>query len=145
MSQQSFSEQVLNWRREEPIAVPSPDRERRMAIRYSDWKRLKRRLSRVADPVPRLSVVYSVLFGIATSSGLSIIPIATSYGLSWVTSLYICVCVFSLLCGCVFVWIDRKVRSGRESDLEDIEADMKEIESMFELQTMGSVKDEISK
>lgn len=133
MEQQASSKEVLNWRREEPIAVPGPDRERRMAIRYSDWKRLRRRLSRVADPIPRLSVAYSVLFGIAASSGLSIIPIAISYGLSWVTSLYICICGFSLLCGCVFVWIDRKVHLARCSDLEDIEADMEEIESMFEL------------
>ena len=146
MNQQSSSEQVLNWKREEPIAVPSSDRERRMAIRYSDWERLKRRLSRVVDPVPRLSVVYSILFGIAASSGLSIIPIAKSQGLpSWVTPLYACVCVFSLLCGFVFVWVDRKVRSGMESELQDIEADMNDIEDMFESQTAGSVKDEISK
>lgn len=144
MNQQSSPEQVLNWKREEFIAVPSLDREKRMAIRCSDWERLKRRLSRVADPVPRLSVVYSILFGIAATSGFSIIPIAASEDLpSWVTSLYICVCASSFLCGCVFVWIDRKVRSGKESELQDIKADMNDIEGMFESQTAGSVKDEI--
>ena len=146
MDQQPSSEEVLNWKREEHIAVPSPNREKRMAIRCSDWERLKRRLSRIVDPVPRPSIVYSILFGIAASSGLSIIPIAASQGLPpWVTPLYACVCAFSLLCGGVFVWVDRKVRSGRKSELRDIEADMNDIESMFSSPADGSIKDELSK
>ena len=132
MNEHPSSEQVLNWKREEAIAVPSPDRERRMAIRYSDWLRIKRRFS-VLGPVPNLSVVYSILFGVAASSGPSIIPIAASQGLpSWVTPLYISVFAFSLLCGCVFVWVHKKFRSIRKRELQDIEADMNDIESMFE-------------
>ena len=134
MNQQSPHEQALNWQREESIAVPSRDREKRMAVRYSDWGRLTRRLSRVlATPVLKLSVVYSIFFGISASSGLSIIPIATSQGLpSWVTPLYACVCIFSLVCGCIFVYVDRRVRSGMESDIQEIRTDMKDIEASFE-------------
>lgn len=140
MNQQSSPEQVLNWMREEAIAVPSPGRETRMAIRRSDWERLKRRLSRVVDSVPRMSVVYSILFGIAATSGFSIIPIAASTNLpSWVTPFYVCVCAFSLFCGIVFVCIDRKVRSGKKSELQDIGSDMNEIEGMFERQNISKV------
>jgi len=144
MNQEPSYDRVLNWKREEPIAVPSPDRERRMAIRYSDWKRLKRRLSQVVDQIPKLSVVYSILFGIAATAGLSIIPIAASQDLpSWVTPLYLCVFAFSLFCGLIFVLVDRKFRSRRKSDLRDIEADMKDIEAMFESPITGSLKEEI--
>ncbi|MFX0204101.1 MAG: hypothetical protein ACFFCW_49010 [Candidatus Hodarchaeota archaeon] len=133
MNQQTIPDKGLNWKREEPIAVPSPSREKRMAIRCSDWERIKRRISQIADPIPKLSVVYSILFGIAATSGLSILPIVVSQGLpSWVTPLYICIFLFSFLCGCVFVYVDRKFRSGRSSDIKDIKADMNDIEGMFE-------------
>lgn len=143
MNQQYSHDSVLNWQREEDIAVPSRDREKRMAIRHSDWERLTRRLSRVlATPVLKLSVAYSILFGISASSGLSIIPIATSQGLpSWVTPLYVCVCIFSFVCGCTFVYVDRRVRSGMESDIQEIRTDMKDIEALFEFQTTVPVKE----
>jgi len=133
MNQQPPSEQPLNWKREEPIAVPLPGSERRMAIRHSDWARIRRIVSRGADPVPRLSLAYSILFGVFATAGLSIIPLALSAGLPpWVIPLYVILSVFSLLCGGVFVWLDIHLRSGKKTALEDCVDDMDDIEKMFE-------------
>ena len=140
MNQRLASEQVLSWEREEQITVPSPARERRIAIRYRDWERLKRRLSQVTYPISKLSIVYSVLFGVAASSGLSIIPIMESWGLlSWMTSFYVCVFVSSLLNGCVLFWFDCGVRSQRRSELLEIKNEMKEIEDVFEMEKMEHI------
>ena len=143
MSRQPSSEQDLRWVRDETIAVPSRGRETRMAVRRKDWERIKRRISKAVEPAPGLSVVYSVLFGIAATSGYSTGPIAISKNLpSWVTPLYVCVSIFSFFCGCVFVFLDRKFRSERKSELEDIEADMDDVEAMFESQTAKASEEE---
>ena len=94
MNEQPSSEQVLNWKREEAIAVPSPDRERRMAIRYSDWLRIKRRFS-VLGPVPNLSVVYSILFGVCSIIRPFDYPDCRIKGAAILgnSTLHICICI----------------------------------------------------
>ena len=73
MTPPSRSTGSLNWTRDEQIAVPSADRERRMAVRYHDWQRIKRSLDRISHPLPKLEVVFSFLFGIAATSGFSMV------------------------------------------------------------------------
>ena len=114
--------------RQERITFPSTGRESWLAIRKSDWRRIRRRVSRATSRTEKLPVIYSILFGVAGSSGLSIIPIASTEDLpSWVTAVYVCVCVFGFLSGCVFVWFDNKNQSEKQSELQHIQEDMEEI------------------
>lgn len=133
MKPEPLEDHSLNYTREDQISIPLSHHERRMAIRCSDWERLKRKLSRAFKAAPRLSIVYSILFGVAGSAGLSIIPIASSTGLpSWVTPLYVCIFILGLLSAFVFVCVDKGLCAGRESQIDEIKTDMKEIEAMFE-------------
>ena len=127
-STDATQDETVPWERQESIAVPSPGREGWFAIRASDWQRIRRRVSRATSRTAKLPVIYSILFGVAASSGLSIIPIASTEDLpSWVTPVYVCVCVFSFLTACVFVWFDNKNQSEKESELQHIQEDMEEI------------------
>jgi hypothetical protein len=126
------TEESLNWKREEPIDLPIPESEGRLAIRHQDWRRLKNRIQRVDNNSWNLSVVYSTLFGVAVSAGLSIIPLAATKDLpAWVTPLYICFFFFSLICALVFIAIDRKLKSQRHSDRQDMIDEMSDIEGTF--------------
>ncbi len=69
------SEEPINFTLNQIIMVPSPQRERRMAIRYLDWLRLRRNIAQVRDSDTWLSKAYSVLFGISATSFLSIYPL----------------------------------------------------------------------
>jgi hypothetical protein len=112
-----------------PVSIPSPVTERRMGIRCADWDRLKERLSQVSNPIPHLRVAYSVIYGIAATAGLTIIPLTMTEGLSpWVIPLYGCVCFFGVLCGSIFVWLDERIHSIRKTQISDIAKDMEEIE-----------------
>ena len=130
MSEQFSS---INWKSEEVIALPGPGRERRMAIRRTDWTRVKRRLSRSDSSAPRLAILYSILFGVAATSGSSILPIVEADGLpAWVAPAYVIVAAFSLIGAIVTVWVDGKLREGEESTVTECLTDMEEIENIFE-------------
>ena len=119
-------------RRKDPLIVPPQNSDGRLAIRLSDWCRIKTKLSGVAKPAPDFSGVYYVLFGISGSALLSLIPLAVARGLpAWVTPLYLCFFVFSLLCASVLVWANKDVRRSRRSSIVEILADIKEIDRTF--------------
>jgi hypothetical protein len=125
------SEDSLHWKRDESIDLPQPESEGRLAIRRQDWKRLKARIQRTDDSWG-LSVVYSTLFGFAGSAGLSIIPIAATKDLpAWVAPLYVCLFLFSLLSAFVFLAVDKKLKTRRHSERQDVIEEMVEIEGMF--------------
>lgn len=133
MNNQPSSRKSLQWNPNVRIAIPSEEHESLMAIRFADWQRLKRQLSRYSKPIPRLSNAYSILFSVGAAAGLSIIPLHLSKGLpAWVVPLYGCMSGFCLLFGAVFVLLDKNIGSHRSSDLRDVEDDMNEIEEMFE-------------
>lgn len=132
MSTHPPSEDSLNWSRDESIDLPKPETEGRLAIRRQDWKRLRTRIQQTDDSSWNLSVVYSTLFGAAASAGLSVIPIAAARELpAWVSPLYVCFFLFSLLGGFVFLAIDRKLQTMRHSERQGIIEEMGEIEGMF--------------
>lgn len=122
------------WQREEPISVPMSAQERRIAIRYLDWNRCKKRLSKARQEVPRFHLVFSFLFGIAASSAFSLIAFYANPAANfpaWVYPLFILVFVFSLCNGAIFVALDRRMRHGQKSDVDDILEDMESIEKTF--------------
>ncbi len=100
-----------------------------MAVRKSDWWRLKRCTSNLKEPIPRLSQLYSVLFGAAVSSSLSTIPLAEAQNMpTWVTPLYVVVSFFCFFGGCVFLYLDRKLNAIKNSRADELITEMGEIE-----------------
>jgi H+/Cl- antiporter ClcA len=131
MSNKSTS---LTWKREEPISVPVAGQERRIAIRYLDWDRCKRKLNKIRQQVPRLHLVYSFLFGITATSGFSLITFYTNPETklpAWGYPLYLLAFLFSLAAAICFVYVDRKIWQQKESDIDDIIEDMESIEKTF--------------
>jgi hypothetical protein len=125
-------EESLNWKREESIDLPMPESEGRLAIRHQDWNRIKTKIQRFDTKGSSLPVIYSVLFGVAGSAGLSIIPISSTKDLSpWVTPFYVLLLIFSLLCGLVFVFVERRLKLSDRTLQTDIFDEMCEIEGMF--------------
>jgi len=125
-------EESLNWKRAETIDLPMPENEGRLAIRHQDWRRLRIRIQRMENRGSNLAVVYSIFLGVAGSAGLSILPISQTKDLpSWVTPLYVCVFVFSALCGLVFVMVERGLRKKARTAQTDIIEEMSDIEGTF--------------
>jgi protein-S-isoprenylcysteine O-methyltransferase Ste14 len=97
-----------------------------------DWRRIKAKLSRATAPAQDFSGVYYLLFGISGSALLSLIPLAVARGLpAWVTPLYLCFFVFSLLFALALVRLNKDVRASRQSAIAEILADIEEIDRTF--------------
>ena len=125
----------INVTRDMAITVPSGDSESCMAIRRYDWERISRRLLQLKDSDSKLPIVYSILFGVAVSSGVTIIPLTSSEGLpSWITPFYMCLFIFSLICAGVFVVVDKKIKTDGESNVQDILNDMELVENLYSQQ-----------
>jgi hypothetical protein len=107
--------------------IAFPDREKRLPIRRSDWERLKRHLRHVGDSPLNLPVGYSLCFGVGATLGGSIIMV--SPGLPQVTYTVATVLLFVL--GLFLVWLAQHFKNTRRSMLEEIQADMAEIEEVF--------------
>lgn len=130
----------LKFTREQQVSLPSPDSERLMAIRCTDWERLKRGISQVSHPISWLSTASSICFGIAGTAGFSIIPLTSLQGLSpWVIPGYVCSFVATLILGVVFLVLHRHSYAERASHLSNIETDMESMESG--LQTKGAASE----
>lgn len=132
MTTQGSSGDYLTWNREEKIAVPGDASERRYAIRYSDWSRVKRNVAQLTNRPKNLPIWYGVLFGVAGSAGLSVVPVAAAQGLpTWVTPFYFPVFLFSLITGGVLVWLERTMTVQYGAQAESIQEEMADIEAMF--------------
>lgn len=126
------SEAALRWDMREQILFPSRDREKRLPIRTADWERLKR-CARQGASSPRrwLLMIASALYGVSATASLSI-PLARMASVpAWVSPLYVCVAVFSLLTAVVFTIVDCKNRADEKRWAELLEQDMSDIESPF--------------
>lgn len=125
---------TLSWKRDETISVPSSSQERRIAIRYLDWERCKKKLAKTKNQVPRFHLVFSFLFGIAASSGFSLMAFYSNSQTKlpeWELPLYWLLFFFSLGVGSVFVYVDHQLRKKEQSDIEEIIDDMDAIEKTF--------------
>ena len=127
---------TLRYKRQDPIEVPAQEKEARRAIRKADWNRIKRLVERIPSESDILRIIYSILFGVAGSVGLSIYPIYSNpQASSWLFPLYVCITVFSLLVAFVFCVLDRRIRKSKINYLQMIQKDMEEIESIFEIES----------
>lgn len=124
----------IGWSHCAQISVPSPENERRLAIRAVDWTRIKRSVKQIHRPLKSLQFWYSCLAGAAVTAGFTIIPLACTQGVpSWVMPFYI---IATGACG-LMAWIlyrvDQKIVETQGADAEGVYADMQEIEQHFEI------------
>lgn len=139
MSEPSGGEQ-LHFSLNTQIAVPTPTTEARLAIRRSDWSRIRRNLARCNESPSNLSVWYSICFGMTVSTGASIIPIGATKALpAWVWPLYVCVTGASFFLGTVLVFLDKQLSQQRRSQIADLDTDMDDVERAFESQNVGGI------
>ena len=135
MNPEASSSNTLNWNRDETIVVPPADRETRIAIRRYDWDRLRREVSKVVIKPSKFSQCWPTLIAIGATSGFSIPLLAlpdNEGGLPWTMIVYICVCAISTLSGVVVLYFDKLEQSRRESDVQNIQTDMENIEHLFD-------------
>lgn len=120
---------TINWERRETIDVPTPEGERRIAIRLQDWKRLKNSLSRSQDEpnytVSNLPNWYCALFGSALAS---LISIGVSFSPSWSLLILGIVALSSTICGFALLFAEKKLASRKESRIKELLDDMQAIE-----------------
>ena len=127
-----MEENKFNYKKDETIYLPSNDG--CYSIRKFDWNRIKRKVVCTGEKkFLDFKLWYSIFYGVGTSAGLSIIPIAFTKDLpSWTTSLYINVTFFSFLVAIVFTFMNSKFSKNRELDITEIKNEMEEVEKMFE-------------
>ena len=136
-----MSNQDLNVTSKHQITLPSTESEKRIAIRFIDWNRLKRYIDEKQESIFNLSIPYSILYGVSGSAGLSLIPLFFSTGLpSWTIPLYICITLFSLLCAIIFNILDYTFKKKVCEDKKNISTEMIEIENTFEKENKNEEK-----
>lgn len=109
---------------------PSPGREKRLAIRFIDWQRLKRKLFIVRD-VGKQTKKYHLFLDIAMS-GLALIPFAFAREVpSWIKVIYASFVFLIFLIKTMLAWIDRRETDYRQSELDEILEDLQDVESTF--------------
>jgi hypothetical protein len=123
--------ELLKWKPDLAISVPSDDH--LIAIHRSDWQRLQRHVTQIPPKVLDLSNCYSILFGVAGSAGLSIIPIASTKDLlPWVAPLYIMVFLAALFLAIVLVIVNARLKSIASFQVADLASDIHDIESRLQ-------------
>jgi hypothetical protein len=127
----------IDWIHKGRVIVPGPGD--LMGIRRTDWVRIRRRvrdLTGRTKGVPRLDVIYSILFGVSGTAALSIYPISLTVSLTqnappWIVPLYWIVTIFSLAGAILCVALDRGLSKARDDQATEIDQDMEEIERPF--------------
>lgn len=128
----SVSPGSVQVRRDQIISIPSPDSDREMIIRWSDFNNLKRGLTDALDIPTDFSVLYGLLFGFSGSASLACISLTFTKDLpTWVMPTSIALAVGSCLVGCVIFYFSRIFRKIRRKTISNILDDVKEIERRF--------------
>ncbi|WP_153306304.1 hypothetical protein [Desulfatiglans anilini] len=116
------------------ISIPLSSSERGIAVRLSDWKRIKRDLIKASTPTKSYSPLYSALLGFSGSALLSVFPHAIIQDLpAWMLPTSIALVFAPLLCAFLVIYLDRDLRSRHKSMIEELLADIDEIGSRFNL------------
>ena len=95
-----------------------------LLIPVEEWDRLAERLESCKVSLRLWSVAYSIMFGIAITAGLSIVPIAASDVSGWVLNVYIAVAAASLAAGIAMVIAEKLAAKYQAEQIDDLIADM---------------------
>lgn len=122
-----------------PVIKPSADSQIFYAVRHLDLRRIQRNVKNISiQPFP-WSIIYSILFGVSITAGLTIIPLSNATGLAdWVVPFYEILASGSLLCGGVFLAYDVFSRHSRKDEASDLDTDLEEILSCYEEERKSS-------
>lgn len=120
----------LNYKKEEVVYFATDDG--CYSIRKFDWNRLKRLTLKSDQKKANLPVIYSILYGVSASAGVSIIPLVFADNLpNWVTPLYIIITIFSLGIAILLTNMDKSDNKNKDADLNEIKTEMEEIEKLY--------------
>lgn len=121
------------------LSMPLPESEERMAIRRSDWSRLRREAEEMVNPIPNASQWGFFTAGSAIALLVAWLPWQAAFDAmqppqrmkwAWVTpALLIGTCAFVVLTA-FCIWIDKKVRAHLRSQNRLFCDDMDAIESV---------------
>ena len=125
----STSPLLLAVKRDEYIVVPPAEHDRRLAVRYRDWERLQEDVRGAGKPEQGfLAVLWPLSFGMAATSGFSIMPMATAEHLpAWLVPFYALATVFGVALGCVFFLLDWRYGKTVRGKLQSIAEEMRRI------------------
>src|ERR1041384_1634190 len=108
--------------------ISHPLHERRLAVRESDWNRLKRNISSIKTAPLSLSVISSILFGFAGSTLITMIPLFFTTGLPpWVIPAYGAAAVATLIPAVAMVVVEKFYLKTKARDSDEVLTDMNEI------------------
>ena len=126
-----MAENKLNYKKDESVYLPSDDGS--YSIRKFDWNRIKRIVDNTGNEKDiNFKVIYSILYGVGGSTGISIIPILFADNLpAWVIPLYIIGALFSIGIAVVLTLMDNKTKKNKELDINEIKTEMEELENLF--------------
>jgi hypothetical protein len=133
MSEGTNSSASLSYTHTDAIAIPPPGVETRLAIRRSDWARLKRHVDRCnkAD-IPGLAGWCLFCLGVSVTSVFTILQLRYAQGLEpWVMPTSVCVAACSLVLGIILHRLNRRLGAQRSDQVEELSTDMAEIEAAF--------------
>ena len=120
----------INIQKEETVYVAKNDG--CYSIRKIDWDRIKRMVDQPQTKEVSYSIYYSILFGVAGSSGVSILPIAFSNNLpSWVAPTDVITTLACLLVAIIFKSQEKNTRTERKAKINEIKTEMDEIEKLY--------------
>jgi hypothetical protein len=120
----------LSFTKEETVFIAAD--EGCYSIRKIDWDRIKRLVNKTPKKEINYSIYFSILFGIAGSSGVSIVPILFADNLpSWVAPTYIIVTIVCLVLGFIFKNYESINKRNKEVDINEIKIELDEIEKLY--------------
>jgi hypothetical protein len=120
----------FNYSKEETVYIAADDSY--YSIRKFDWKRLKRLASKEQIKNVNLTIIYSILFGFAGSTGVSIIPLYYADNLpGWVTPIYIFISLICIGVAILLVILDKTIQKTQNADIDEIKIEMEEIEKLY--------------
>lgn len=101
-------------------------------MRKSDWRRCKRMIRRVPKKSKIFSIIYSIFFGAALTSSLTLVPLYNIENLHpSIIPFYIIFTFFSFGFALVTFLIDKKNSKLIGDRTKEIEEEMKEIEKLY--------------
>lgn len=102
-----------------------------LAIRKTDWNRIKRLSSEIEPPSKVLNTIYSVLFGISITSLFSWLTLPSNSP-SWMNPTFIIGAISSLLLGGVIFYLEQTFSKKTHGDAINLTKDMNEIDKSFQ-------------